>query len=102
PYESRLAAIVGHVLRTCRLLVRSFNPISLDVRLELVLAYFELLVRLRGLANLHRVILARRMPFPIFRHQQPTQVWMSVEDDAEHVPRFALEPAGAFPHSLHR
>src|SRR6476469_1504808 len=71
-------------------LVRPLEAISLDVRPELVFAHLERLVGLRRLANLDRIILARRMSFPVVRHQQPAEVAMTREHDAEHVPDLAL------------
>ena len=47
------------------------------------------------------IVLAQRMAFPVVRHQQPAQVAMTLEHDAEQVPDFALEPAGARPDALH-
>src|SRR5262245_48377774 len=78
----------------------TFDPIAFDIRFELRLTDLERLVGLRGLANLHRVVLARRMPFPVLGHQQTTEVGVTVEDDAEHIPRLALEPPCASPHAL--
>src|SRR5262245_18256790 len=49
----------------------TFDPIALDVRSELFLTDFQRLVRLRGLSDLHRIVLARWMSFPVLRHQQP-------------------------------
>ena len=44
---------------------------------------------------------SQRMPFPVFGHQQAAQIAVTVEHDAEHIPDFALEPAGAGPDALH-
>ena len=82
--------------------MRPLQSIAFDVRPELRLADLERLVGLRRFANLHRVILARRMPFLVLGHQQPAKVAMIVEHDAEHVPDLAFEPAGAAPDALHR
>src|SRR6478609_8762604 len=43
------------------------QPIAFDVRLELVFAHLERLVGLRGLANLHRIVLPRRVAVPVLR-----------------------------------
>src|SRR6185295_8304929 len=87
---------------SCLLLVSALDSIAFDIRPELFLADFERFVGLRRLPDLHRVVLASGMPFPILGHQQPAQVAVVVEDDAEHVPHFALGPSGAAPHALHR
>ena len=50
-------------------------------------------------ADLHRIVLAQRMALPVLRHQQPPQIRMAVEDDAEQIPDFALEPVGGRPHA---
>src|SRR4030067_448190 len=42
-----------------------------------------------------RVILAQRVPLPIGRHEQPAQVRVAREADAEHVENLALVPVGA-------
>src|SRR3989304_2073152 len=42
-----------------------------------------------------RVILAQRMPLPIRRHEQPAQIRVAREADAEHVENLALVPVGA-------
>ena len=45
-----------------------------------------------GLAvALHRIILAQRIAFPVFRHEQPPQIGMPAEADAEKIKNFALE-----------
>src|SRR5687768_3754369 len=77
-------------------------PIALDVGPELGLAHLERLVGLSGLADLHRIVLPHRMPFPVLGHQQAPQVSVALEHDAEHVPRFTLGPSRAAPDALHR
>ena len=81
--------------------VRALHPIPLEIRLECLFADFERLVGLRRFPNLHRVVLALRMAFPVLWHQQAAQVRMAVENDAEHVPHFPLEPPRGRPHALH-
>src|SRR5262245_11417938 len=101
----RSSAIVYQSPITKRSLTHSVpptQPIALDVRLELVFAHLEWLVGLRGLANLHGIVLPRRMAVPVLRHQQPAKIRMAGEDDAEHVPHFALGPARGGPDALHR
>ncbi len=44
-----------------------------------------------------RMLLAQRMALPGRRHENPRQVRMAVERDAEHVPHFALVPVGRRP-----
>ena len=56
----------------------------------------------RRLADLHRIVLAQRIAFPVLRHQQPPQIGMAVEHDAEQVPDFALEPVGRRPDAADR
>src|SRR6187549_952405 len=77
------------------------DPVTFDVGAELFFSHGEWLVGLRHLLDLHRVILARGMAFPVFRHQQAPQVLVTGERNAEHVPHFALRPAGARPYRLH-
>src|SRR5665213_20320 len=43
------------------------------------------------------MILAQWVTSPGFRHQNPGQVRMILEHDAEHVPYFALIPVGRWP-----
>src|SRR5256886_10809211 len=43
------------------------------------------------------VVLAQWMAFPALRHQQPAQVRMAVEGDAEQVPGLAFVPVGRRP-----
>src|SRR3972149_3778163 len=50
----------------------------------------------------HRVILSEGMSFPVFGHQDPTEIGMSRESDAEHVEDLALMPIGGGPHAGHR
>src|SRR5947207_4032131 len=81
-------------------LMRPFQAISLDVRSELMFADFKRLVGLHRFANLHGIVLPRRMPFPVFGHEQPPQVAMPREDDPKHVPHLALGPPSRWPHAL--
>src|SRR5262245_17406581 len=48
------------------------------------------------------VILAQRMPLPVFPQQNPAMVGMSLEAHAEHVPALALHPVGATPDASQR
>src|SRR5436190_4057146 len=80
----------------------SRGPVLRQVRAELILGDLQRLGRASLQSDLHRKILAQRMTFPVFGHQQPSKIAVAVEFDAEHVPDFALEPAGAGPHGLHR
>ena len=48
-------------------------------------------------AALQRIILAQRKRGELLGHQDPPQIGMPVELDAEHVPHFALHPIGPFP-----
>ena len=73
-----------------------------DVRLELLLGHLQRRVDLRRHLDLHRVVLAQRMAFPVLGHQQPPQVAVPVEDDAEQVPHLALEPVGGRPDAASR
>ena len=52
--------------------------------------------------DLHRIVLAQRIAFPVLRHQQPPRIGMAVEHDAEQIPDFALEPVGRRPDAAHR
>src|SRR5688572_22216624 len=54
--------------------VSSLHSIPLDVGAEFPLADFHRFVRLRGLPDLHRIILPSRVPLPVIGHQQPAQV----------------------------
>src|SRR5688572_8584295 len=90
------------VIVSVRISAMPLHAIALDVGAELGLADLERLVGLRGLANLHRIVLPRRVAFPVLRHQQPAEIAIAVEEDAEHVPDFTLGPAGAAPDTLHR
>src|SRR3954468_18300701 len=83
-----------------RLVRRSPHTIPLHVRPELFLGHFQRLVGLRRLLDLHRVVLAPWMPFPVVGHQQAAQIGVTVEHDPEHVPHFALGPAGSRPDRL--
>src|SRR5262249_5997237 len=51
---------------------------------------------------LDREVLAQRMALVIRRHQDPAQVGVAVEGDAEHVVHLALEPVRSLPHVPHR
>src|SRR5262245_45438893 len=82
--------------------MRPLHAIALDVRPELRLADLERLVGLRGFTNLHRIVLPRRVPFPVLRHQQTTEIAVTVEQDPEHVPDFTFRPARTPPDTLHR
>ena len=48
-----------------------------------------------------RVLLAQRVPVPPRRHEQPVQVVVAGDADAEHVPELALVPVGGGPHAGH-
>ena len=48
-----------------------------------------------------RVLLAQRVPVPPRRHEQPVQVVVAGDVDAEHVPELALVPVGGGPHAGH-
>src|SRR3954469_1120905 len=99
----RSSAISCFRRRACGGLVRrSPHPIPLHVRPELFLGHFQRLVGLRRLLYLHRVVLAPWMPFPVVGHQQAAQIGVTVEHDPEHVPHFALGPAGSRPDRLDR
>src|SRR5436190_982031 len=82
--------------------VSALHAIAFEIGPELFLADFERRVGLCRLLNLDRVVLALWVPLPVLGHQQPPQVGVTVEHDAEHVPHFAFEPAGAGIHALHR
>ena len=49
-----------------------------------------------------RVLLAQRVPLPPGRHEQPVEVGVAGDADAEHVPELALVPVGGGPHAGHR
>src|SRR6476646_5259595 len=51
---------------------------------------------------LQRVVLAEWKSGKFLGHQDPPQVRMAVEPDAEHVKRFPLEPIGSGPQRDHR
>src|SRR5690242_18899768 len=61
--------------------VRALYAIALEIGAELLFADFERRVGLRRLLNLNRVVLALRVAFPVFRHQQAPQVVVTVEHD---------------------
>src|SRR6478752_2601257 len=61
-------------------------PVAFDVGAELFFGDFERLVGLRRLLDLHRIVLARRVAFPVLGHQQTTQIVVTGEHDPEHVP----------------
>src|SRR5215813_7338570 len=75
----------------------SRKAILLEVRAELFGRYLHRLGYFRLHANLHRVVLAQRKAFPVFGHQQTTEIGMAVEDDTEEIPDFAFEPVGRRP-----
>src|SRR5579872_1534138 len=54
----------------------------------------RLLIWVTVLVAVHRIILAQRVAFPVERHQDPHQIRMIAEADAEHVKHFALVPVG--------
>src|SRR5207247_4660553 len=66
------------------------HAVAREAPAELLLAHLERLVNLRRLPDLDRVILPLWMPLPVVRHQEPAQIGMSVNHDAEHVPHFTL------------
>src|SRR5687768_17198021 len=51
------------------------------------------------LPSVDRVVLAQRMAHELLVQEQPTQVGMVLESDAEHVPHFTLEPVRDRPES---
>src|SRR5580700_8455845 len=53
------------------------------------------------LAVVVEIVLAQRMSLERIVHQDAAQVGMSLEDDAEHVEAFALEPVRRAPNSNH-
>src|SRR2546430_6910234 len=59
---------------------------------------FELLVAEDHWLAEGDVVLAQRMAFPALRHQQPAQVRMAIELDAEQVPGFPFVPIGSRPY----
>ena len=81
--------------------VRARGFVSREVRAKFLFGHLQRLLGARPQANLHGEILPQRITFPLVRHQQPAQIAVVFEDDAEHVPRFALEPARGRPHALH-
>src|SRR5687767_343922 len=89
-------------LRSSATSVRPPHAIALEVRSELLFTDFERLVGFCRLANLHRIVLALWMALPVVGHQQAPEIGMIGKHDAEHVPHFALEPAGRRPHALNR
>src|SRR5262245_53856206 len=46
------------------------------------------------LANLYRVILSEWMALPVVRHEDPTQIRMTIERDPEQVKHLTFGPAG--------
>src|SRR2546427_12478855 len=68
------------------------QSIVLKVRPELLLGDLERLGRAGGQLDLHRIVFAEGIAFPILGHQQPSRIGMPVEHDAEKVPDLALEP----------
>src|SRR4051812_21764602 len=44
-------------------------------------------------------VLAERMSRPVLRHEEPAQVGMALEDDAEQVVHLSLLPLGVVPHA---
>src|SRR5438132_12981858 len=67
----------GFVAASCRSSPR--QPVSLDVCAEFVGRHLQRLGVLRRHADLHRIVLPQRMPFPVFRHEQTTRIGMAVE-----------------------
>src|SRR5689334_19005953 len=59
-------------------LMRALHAIAFEIGPELFFADFERRVGLRGLLNLHRVVLALRVAFPVLGHQQPPQIGVAV------------------------
>src|SRR5215208_7498156 len=49
-----------------------------------------------------REVFAERVPLPVVGQEDAAQVWVSVEDDAEHVEGLALVPVGRAPDGRHR
>ena len=52
--------------------------------------------------DLHRIVLATRMAFPVVGHQDPAEIGVAVEADAEEVPDLTLGPAHRQPHARQR
>ena len=51
---------------------------------------------------LHRIVFAEGMAFPILGHQEPPQVWMPAEANAEQVKDLALKVICSGPYRCHR
>ena len=64
----------------------------------------ELVGQVEGavLGAARRVLLAQRVALPPRRHEQPVEVGVAGDADAEHVPELALVPVGGGPHAGHR
>src|SRR5215510_1285534 len=56
----------------------------------------------RCVRRVHGVVLAQRMPLPVFPQQNSAMVGVSLEAHAKHVPALALHPVGATPHASER
>ena len=48
------------------------------------------------------VVLSQRMARPIFRTQNPTQIWMALKMDSNHIVRFTLVPIRDSPNGTYR
>src|SRR5438093_2350423 len=78
------------------------HSILFHVRAELLQCDLERLGRPGGHLDLDRIVLAQRIALPVLRHQQPSRIGVSVEDDAEEIPDFALEPVRSGPDTAYR
>src|SRR5262245_44891031 len=74
-----------------------YTPITLEIRAEFFFGHLQWFRDLRRFPDLHRIVLAQRMTVPVFRHQQPPEVRVAVERDAEEIPYLPLEPVGRRP-----
>ena len=76
-------------------------PRRLQVRDELLLRQLQRLVRLHRHLDLHRIVAPQRVPFPILGHQDPPEVGVAVEHDAEQIEELALRPVRRRPDARH-
>src|SRR6266567_6068116 len=80
----------------------SRQAISLHAFPELRLGHLQRLSISGRLVNLHRVVFAQRIPFPVHRHEQPPWIGMIEEHDPEQVPDLAFEPVRRRPDGADR
>src|SRR6266849_5760305 len=78
------------------------QPIAFDVLPEFLIGDLQRLARARFHVDLHRVVFAERKALPVLRHQKPARIGMTVEDNSEQIPDFALQPVGRRPDVAHR